>query len=71
VGRLALLVVLFSCWSVAGAAADREDMAECAKIDREIRAIQAQMRHGYSARKGEKLEARLRELRARRAKVCR
>jgi hypothetical protein len=70
-GRLALGIVCFLCWSVPGVAADRGKQDECARIDREIREIQAQMRQGYNASKGEKLEARLRELRARRAKICR
>ena len=70
-GRLALGIICFLCLSVQGVAADREKQDKCAKIDREIRELQAQMRRGYSASKGERLEARLRELRARRAETCR
>ena len=44
---------------------------ECDKAKREIRKIQAQMRQGYSASQGEKMEAKLRDLRKRRSRVCR
>ena len=45
--------------------------AECQEIKRDIQEIQARMRQGYGAAQGAKMEARLRELRKSRAKVCR
>lgn len=68
--RLAIFIVFIICSSIITLAADKQEQTECAKIERQIRDIQAKMRRGYSARQGEKLNATLRELRARRAKVC-
>jgi hypothetical protein len=44
--------------------------ADCDRAKREIREIQAKMRQGYSASRGAKMEARLRELRKLRSKLC-
>ncbi|MGH8193514.1 MAG: hypothetical protein ACREQ8_03800 [Woeseiaceae bacterium] len=68
--RLVIFIVFVICSSIVTVAADKQEQAECAKLDRQIREIQEKMRHGYSASQGEKLKDRLRELRARRAKVC-
>jgi hypothetical protein len=45
--------------------------ADCEKTKREIRKVQAKMRHGYDAAQGEKMEVKLRELRKLRSKYCR
>jgi hypothetical protein len=45
--------------------------AECAEVKQEIREIEARMRAGYSRAQGEKYEARLRKLKAKRYKLCR
>jgi hypothetical protein len=45
--------------------------ADCEKAKRDIRKIQAKMRHGYDAAQGERMEVRLRELRRLRSKYCR
>jgi hypothetical protein len=45
--------------------------ADCEKTRREILRIQAKMRQGYGASEGERMEARLRELRKLRSKYCR
>jgi hypothetical protein len=44
---------------------------DCEKTKREIRKIQAKMRHGYDAAEGQKMEVKLRELRKLRSKYCR
>jgi hypothetical protein len=74
----ALLVALLmaSCTAVAhsrpaGCYSRSACKAECDKAKREIRKIQAQMRQGYSASQGEKMEAKLRDLRKLRSRVCR
>lgn len=53
------------------AGASRYDARECDKLTRQIERIHSRMRAGYSGRQGEKLAERLRELRRKRAKVCR
>ena len=52
-----------------GNAPDRE--LRCEEIKQEIRIVQSKMRAGYTRAEGEKLRARLRKLRALRAKACR
>lgn len=52
-----------------GIDADRD--LKCEEIKQEIRTIQSKMRAGYSRAEGEKLEARLRKLRALRSRACR
>jgi len=44
---------------------------ECEKVKQEIRHIQSKMRAGYSRAEGERMERRLRKLRALRRKACR
>jgi hypothetical protein len=53
------------------AAAHSSCKAECAKVKEQIRTIEAKMRGGYTRAQGERFEARLRELKARRHKLCR
>ena len=50
--------------------ADR-DRADCEKVKQQIRKVEAKMRQGYTRAQGERLAERLRELRARRFRVCR
>jgi len=50
---------------------DTDRDLKCEEIKQEIRIIQSKMRAGYSRAEGEKLEARLRKLRALRSKACR
>jgi hypothetical protein len=55
-----------------GAVAHPGDRAlECEKVKQEIRYIQSKMRAGYSRAEGERMERRLRKLRALRRKACR
>ena len=50
---------------------DSGTRAECAEVKQAIREIESKMRSGYSHAQGEKYAAKLRKLKARRAKVCR
>lgn len=45
--------------------------AQCAEVKAKISNIQSRMRSGYSRSQGERMEAELRKLRARRGKLCR
>ena len=47
------------------------DKLACAAVKEEIREIEARMRAGYTRAQGERYEARLRKLKARRSKLCR
>ena len=47
------------------------DKAACEQVKKKIRAIEARMRDGYSASQGIRYEARLRELKEKRYKLCR
>ncbi|MDH3336949.1 MAG: hypothetical protein OER22_01535 [Gammaproteobacteria bacterium] len=47
------------------------DKAECAALKEKIRTIESKMRSGYTRAQGERFETRLRELRAKRYKICR
>ncbi len=64
-----LAVSIALCPSAMADERDRE--LRCEEIKQEIREIHSKMRAGYTRAQGEKLEARLRKLRALRAKACR
>ena len=66
---LTLLLAFSSMNAQAGHPHKRQ--AECAEVRQQIRRIQARLRAGYTARAGVRLEARLRELKKKRARVCR
>ena len=67
-----LLVVIFSLlYSPATMAQVQGDQEKCARTKQQIRLVQSKMRAGYTRAQGEKLEARLRKLRAERARRCR
>ena len=66
-GLLALLLI-------AGSPADAHRFcseAECASVKEKIRTVESRMRSGYTRAQGERYEAQLRELRAKRRKLCR
>jgi hypothetical protein len=63
-----LLIVLCAPAAEAGR---KQDEAACAEVKEKIRNIQSKMRSGYTRAQGEKYEQRLRELRAKRYKLCR
>jgi hypothetical protein len=68
-----LLVLLLATALAApdGLARSRADEAACAEVKQEIREIESKMRSGYTRAQGEKYEARLRKLKAKRRKLCR
>lgn len=55
----------------AAVAADRKTEAACAEVKAKIRNIEARMRAGYTRAQGERYNEKLRELKARRYKLCR
>jgi hypothetical protein len=69
--RILLVVIFFLLYSHATMAQVHSDLKKCAKTEQQIRLVQSKMRAGYTRAQGEKLEARLRKLRAKRAKACR
>lgn len=71
--RIAILIMLVGCAlpGMAPAAKDRCAQAQCQAVKAKIRDIQGRMRSGYTRAQGERYAAKLRELRARRATLCR
>ena len=63
-----VLLLLIQSPSVAH---NKDDKAECAIVKEKIRTIESKMRAGYTRAQGERYEAQLRELRAKRYKLCR
>ena len=51
--------------------ADRKTEAACAEVKAKIRNIEARMRAGYTRAQGERYNEKLRELKAKRYKLCR
>lgn len=67
----AICVLLLAIFCVPSAGAgDRCGKAACAEVKQKIRNIEARMRSGYTRAQGERYEARLRELKAKRRKLC-
>ena len=52
-------------------ASRRTDAAACAEVKEKIRTIESRMRAGYTRAQGERYNEKLRELKAKRAKLCR
>jgi len=52
-------------------AGDTSDKDACEQVKKKIRVIESRMRDGYSAAQGIRYEARLRELKEKRYKLCR
>lgn len=65
-------MLLFAVLAQSPANADsKTDKAACEAVKQKIREIEARMRHGYTAAQGIRYDARLRELRDKRYKLCR
>jgi hypothetical protein len=64
------LLILTLCMGAADAGS-RKDEAACAEVKEKIRNIESRMRSGYTRAQGERYEEKLRELRAKRYKLCR
>ncbi|MGB5346681.1 MAG: hypothetical protein WBN23_11000 [Woeseia sp.] len=67
------LILLFCSISTGAAPPNAAEAAriECAEVRRQIRRIHSRMRAGYTASQGIRLDDRLRELKKKRARVCR
>jgi 5-formyltetrahydrofolate cyclo-ligase len=52
-------------------ASRKTDAAACAEVKEKIRTIESRMRAGYTRAQGERYNEKLRELKAKRAKLCR
>jgi len=72
--RLFVILICCALLPLTGDAArmhgEHDTRTQCEQTKQKIRRIQAKMRQGYSAKQGEKMQQQLRELRARRAKIC-
>ncbi len=66
-GMLLMLLLTQS----AAEAGNKRDEAACAEVKEKIRTVESRMRAGYSRAQGERYEERLRELKAKRYKLCR
>ena len=64
-----LLIVLLA--QPGAAAGNKRDQAACAEVKEKIRTIESRMRSGYTRAQGERYEEKLRELKAKRYKLCR
>ena len=63
-----LLAVLMQAPAYAG---HKSDEAACEKVKDKIRVIESRMRDGYSVAQGIRYEAKLRQLKDKRYKLCR
>lgn len=68
---IARMMLLLTLVHSPGGAHDHCSKAECAAVKEKIRTVESKMRAGYTRAQGERYAARLRELRSRRAKLCR
>ena len=70
--RISLLICLLAAFSLpVGYAHDTDTKSKCSKVRNQIKVVQSRMRAGYTRAQGERLEARLRKLKADRSKYCR
>ena len=67
-GWVLLLAALLQAPALAG---DADAKAACEAVKKKIRAIEARMRDGYTAAQGIRYDARLRELKDKRYRLCR
>jgi hypothetical protein len=68
---LLIVSVLIISTLVPAHAGIKDDRAACEQVKKKIRVIESKMRGGYSASQGIRYEARLRELKEKRYKLCR
>ncbi len=69
--QLAILLCLAVLLPATGHAKSECEKLACAAVKEKIRTIEAEMRAGYTRAQGERYEARLRELKAKRYRLCR
>ena len=68
---LLLIISVLIISSLVPAHAGNKDRVACEQVKKKIRVIESKMRGGYSASQGIRYEARLRELKEKRYKLCR
>ena len=68
---IAWMLLLLVLNQSAAEAGNKSDKAACAEVKEKIRTIESRMRAGYTRAQGERYEERLRELKAKRSKLCR
>jgi hypothetical protein len=64
-------MLLVICLSLSAEVVGKVDKTACAEVKEKIRTIESRMRAGYTRAQGERYEERLRELKAKRYKLCR
>ena len=64
-------VLLLAALQAPAIADDTKDKAACEAVKKKIRVIEARMRDGYTAAQGIRYDARLRELKDKRYRLCR
>lgn len=69
--RIARMLLIALAAAPMTGAADRKAEAACAEVKAKIRNIEARMRAGYTRAEGERYNEKLRELKAKRHKLCR
>ena len=69
--RLAVMVCIAMLLPQYGEAAVADDKLACEVVKEKIRTIESKMRAGYTRAQGEKYEAKLRELKTKRYRLCR
>jgi len=69
--KITTILLIIALTAVSSASAHSSCKAECAQVKEKIRTIEARMRSGYTRAQGERNEAKLRELKAKRHKLCR
>lgn len=62
--------LIFALLAAPAAEADKQTEAACAEVKEKIRNIESRMRSGYTRAQGERYNEKLRELKAKRAKLC-
>lgn len=67
----ACVLMLVVCMPDPACAGRKAEQEACEAVKKKIRVIEARMRDGYSAAQGIRLEARLRDLKEQRYKLCR
>ena len=65
------MFVVLGFFSLPADAHEKCSKAECAVLKEKIRTIERKRRAGYTRAQGERYAAQLRELKARRSKICR
>lgn len=69
--RLTIFLLAMALTMPAADAHKADRKAQCHRVKQQIRKVESRMRQGYTRAQGERLSARLRELREKRYRLCR